>query len=92
MDIGVCCVQHVIDYGWVVLRGVVSPQWVDECAAAFHPRMCEYIGRKGANNPETRNRGPFRHYIDLPMCRPFSTLMVGPGAYLAVAVAVMRSY
>eukprot|EP01052_Picozoa_sp_SAG31_P009151 SAG31_NODE_476_length_15154_cov_24.796878_5_plen_332_part_00 len=67
--------QHVRDFGWVVLRGLVPVGWVDECAAAFLPRMQEYVGRKGANDPETRNRGPFRHYIDLPMCQPFSTLM-----------------
>jgi hypothetical protein len=67
--------QHVRDFGWVLLRGLLPVDWVDECAAAFLPRMQEYVGRKGANDPKTRNRGPFRHYIDLPMCLPFSALM-----------------
>ena len=37
----------------------------------------------GENERSTRNRGPFRHYIDLPMVRPFVGIT---GCRLAVAI------
>ena len=57
--------------GFVVLRQAVSASWVDECAAAFLPRLEAHIDRIGPNDPETRNRGTHRHYIDIPMVQPF---------------------
>ena len=37
----------------------------------------------GENERSTRNRGPFRHYIDLPMVRPFVGIT---GCRLGVAI------
>ena len=47
----------------------------------FPARAVARIG--GENERSTRNRGPFRHYIDLPMVRPFVGIT---GCRLAVAI------
>jgi hypothetical protein len=39
----------------------------------------------GANDPQTRNRGPFRHYIDVPAIQPFVGI-----TGCAIAMAVVR--
>ena len=75
--------------GFVVLRGAVSRRWVQECATAFAPRLDEYIRRKGGpNDPATRNRGPFRHYIDLPLRRPFSDLFADERLHALMAAVL----
>jgi uncharacterized protein (DUF1330 family) len=66
------------EHGFVVLRQAVSASWVDECAAAFFPRLEAHIDRIGANDPETRNRGTHRHYIDIPMVQPFCAIAEVP--------------
>ena len=71
-------VQAVQRDGFVVLRGAMSRQWVAACREAFAPRLAEWVRRKGENDPATRNRGAFRHYIDMPMSRPFSDLLASP--------------
>ena len=34
--------------------------------------------RIGENDPKTRNRGPYRHYIDLPAVLPFARVVSAP--------------
>ena len=63
--------KHLDEFGFVVLRGLVDKAFIRCCREAFEPRLTEYIRRKGSNDPQTRNRGPYRHYIDLPMRAPF---------------------
>eukprot|EP01044_Picomonas_judraskeda_P004780 COSAG03_NODE_429_length_7977_cov_3.949606_3_plen_90_part_00 len=63
--------QVVRTEGFIVLRGVVDSDWVEECCAAFLPRLESHISCIGANRPRSRNRGPYRHYIDLPLVPPF---------------------
>jgi hypothetical protein len=64
--------------GFVVMRQALPLAWVEECSAAFTPRLKAHIRRIGANVPTTRNRGPFRHYVDLPMVQPFAALADHP--------------
>lgn len=58
--------------GFVVLRSLMPAAWVASCRAAFEPRLAEYLRRKGSAAP---NRGPNRHYIDLPMRAPFVNML-----------------
>ena len=84
MDVG-RLVAAVRQEGFVLIRNAMPVAWVDECARAFSPRLQSHIARIGADDPETRNRGPFRHYVDIPACQPF----VGITA-VDVAMAVVR--
>ena len=63
-------------------------EWVNECLAAFLPRLESHIARIGANQLDTRNRGPYRHYIDLPMVPPF---VVRPSDSLHIGVQSNRA-
>ena len=62
----------VRENGFVVLRSLMPTAWVASCREAFEPRLAEYLRRKGSTAP---NRGPHRHYIDLPMRAPFVNLL-----------------
>lgn len=62
----------VRENGFVVLRSLMPAAWVASCRAAFEPRLAEYLRRKGSTAP---NRGPNRHYIDLPMRAPFVNML-----------------
>ena len=44
---------------------------IASCRAAFEPRLAKYLQRKGS----APNRGPNRHYIDLPMRAPFVNML-----------------
>ena len=71
--------------GFVVLKGLASAEYIARCRAAFEPRLSEYLAAKGGG--KRGNRGPYRHYIDLPMRAPFTELLASePLAALLVAV------
>ena len=70
-DVG-ALVAAVRENGFVVLRSLMPATWVASCRAAFEPRLAEYLRRKG---PDQSNRGPNRHYIDLPMRAPFVNML-----------------
>ena len=78
-------VAAVRQEGFVLIRNAMPVAWVDECARAFAPRLQSHIARIGADDTETRNRGPFRHYIDIPACQPFLGITA-----VGVAMAVVR--
>ena len=84
MDVG-RLVAAVRQEGFVLIRNAMPVAWVDECARAFAPRLQSHIARIGADDPETRNRGPFRHYVDIPACQPFLGITA-----VDVAMAVVR--
>ena len=68
----------VHDDGFAVVRAGLATGFVEECAAAFSSRLEAHIARIGANDPETRNRGPHRHYIDMPVVLPFAQIVEPP--------------
>ena len=63
----------VRENGFVVLRSVLPATLIASCRAAFEPRLAEYLQRKGS--AAAPNRGPNRHYIDLPMRAPFVDML-----------------
>jgi hypothetical protein len=82
--------QHLDEFGFVVLRGLVSKDFISQCRQAFEPRLAEYISRKGPNDPATRNRGPYRHYIDLPMRAPFVDIFRSEHLYSLLIMVLGR--
>ena len=70
------------EQGFVVLRGAMPRQWVDACAAAFHPRFSAHVEniRPYPEPPGSGgwNRGPQRQYMDLPMGLPFARVCEQP--------------
>jgi stress-induced morphogen/ectoine hydroxylase-related dioxygenase (phytanoyl-CoA dioxygenase family) len=55
--------------GYTVLKGHASLAWLRRCAATFAPIFAADY------NQTATNRGPFRHYVDLPPVRPFIELL-----------------
>lgn len=82
MDIG-RLVAAVRQEGFVIIRNALPTAWVDACSEAFVPRLRAHIQRIGENDPKTRNRGPFRHFMDVPCCQPFVGIT---GCDVAIAV------
>lgn len=70
MDVG-RLVAAVRQEGFVIIRNAMPTAWVDACSEAFVPRLRAHIQRIGEDDPKTRNRGPFRHFMDVPCCQPF---------------------
>ena len=64
--------------GYAVVRGGLPVSFVEECAVAFALRLESHVTRIGENDPKTRNRGPYRHYIDLPAVLPFARVVSAP--------------
>eukprot|EP01043_Picozoa_sp_COSAG02_P043407 COSAG02_NODE_3778_length_6247_cov_21.794079_3_plen_318_part_00 len=71
-------VAAVHEDGFAVVRSGLPVSFVDDCAGAFAVRLEAHIARIGENDPKTRNRGPHRHYIDLPAVLPFAQIVSQP--------------
>eukprot|EP01051_Picozoa_sp_SAG22_P009555 SAG22_NODE_803_length_7098_cov_2.856408_7_plen_406_part_01 len=55
--------------GYTILRNHISTSWLSRCADAFTPIFAANYNR------DATNRGPFRHYVDLPPVSPFTDLL-----------------
>lgn len=59
--------QQVRDMGYTILRDQIPTHVVEELAAAFKPIYADHLDE----TRENPNRGPMRHYIELPFAEPF---------------------
>jgi ectoine hydroxylase-related dioxygenase (phytanoyl-CoA dioxygenase family) len=80
------CVEQIRERGFCLLTGHFPADAIAACREAFEPILREHV----AANADRPNRGPARHYINLPLHPPFfeRRLLFDPDV-LAVAEAIL---